>query len=275
MNQQLEHITDTVRIALNEDVGDGDKTAALLPPGSAEARVIAREAGILCGIAWFNEVFRQLDEDVAITWNFSEGEGFTNDSVLCALTGESGTLLTGERTALNFLQTLCATATETAKYVEAIAHTSCKLLDTRKTIPGLRIAQKHAVICGGGVNHRIGLFDAILIKENHIAASGSIRKAIHKARETSPGLFVEVEVENLNEFEQALDASPDRILLDNFTLEDLRTACTLNSGCNQLEASGNITLDNIARVAETGVDYISTGSITKNIRAIDLSLRLI
>lgn len=274
MNQRLENIAETVRTALNEDIGDGDKTAALLPPGRAKARVIAREAGILCGIEWFDEVFRQLDEEIVINWALSEGEDFTSDSVLCTLSGESSTLLTGERTALNFLQTLCATATETARYVAAITHTSCKLLDTRKTIPGLRVAQKHAVSCGGGVNHRIGLFDAILIKENHIAATGSIRKAIQRARETSPGLFVEVEVENLDELEQALDAGPDRILLDNFSLEDLRTASTLNSGCNQLEASGNITLDNIASVAETGVDYISTGSITKHIRAIDLSFQL-
>jgi nicotinate-nucleotide pyrophosphorylase (carboxylating) len=236
---------------------------------------MTREPGILCGVAWLDEVFHQLGPDTVITWNLSDGDAFDSATVLCTVAGDTRTLLTGERTGLNFLQTLSATATETAKYVSAIAHTSCKVLDTRKTIPGLRSAQKYAVRCGGGVNHRIGLFDAILIKENHIAAAGSIRKAISTARETSPGIFVEVEVEDLNEFEQALDAGPDRILLDNFSVEDLKTACTLNSGCNQLEASGNITLDNIARVAESGVDFISTGSITKNIRAIDLSFQLL
>ena len=263
-----------MRVALNEDVGNGDKTAALLPRGHSQARVIARESGVLCGTAWFDEVFHQLDDGIEVRWNLSEGDAFSDNSVLCTIVGETSSLLTGERTALNFLQTLSATASETAKYVAAIAHTQCKLLDTRKTIPGLRAAQKYAVVCGGGVNHRMGLFDAILIKENHISAAGSVRKAIQLARATSPGMFVEVEVENIDEFEQALDAGPDRIMLDNFTPEELATACALNSGCNQLEASGNVTLENIAHIAETGVDYISTGSITKNIKAIDLSFQL-
>ena len=259
MKRLPENIEQTVRVALNEDVGNGDKTAALLPRGHSQARVIARESGVLCGTAWFDEVFHHA---------------FSDNSLLCTIVGETSSLLTGERTALNFLQTLSATASETAKYVAAIAHTQCKLLDTRKTIPGLRGAQKYAVVCGGGVNHRMGLFDAILIKENHIAAAGSVRKAIQLARATGPGMFVEVEVENIDEFEQALDAGPDRIMLDNFTPEELATACALNSGCNQLEASGNVTLENIAHIAETGVDYISTGSITKNIKAIDLSFQL-
>jgi nicotinate-nucleotide pyrophosphorylase (carboxylating) len=264
-----------VHIALAEDVGEGDKTATLLVPGTSNARVIAREPGVLCGCAWFDEVFHQLDTAINIDWHYRDGGTFETNASLCTLIGDTRKLLTGERTGLNFLQTLSATASVTAEYVAAISHTNCKLLDTRKTIPGLRTAQKYAVRCGGGVNHRMGLYDAILIKENHIAVSGSIRQAIGMARERFPGIFVEVEVENMNEFEQALDAGPDRILLDNFSFEDLRTACTLNSGCNQLEASGNINLDNIARVAETGVDYISTGSITKNIRAIDLSLLMV
>lgn len=275
MSSLPENIAESVCIALAEDVGDGDKTAALLQPGISEARVVAREEGVLCGTAWFDEVFHQLDSATRISWNHADGDTFHNESELCTVTGDIRTLLTGERTALNFLQTLCATATQTARYVTAISHTSCKLLDTRKTIPGLRAAQKYAVLCGGGINHRMGLFDAILIKENHIAAAGSIRKAIAAARESFPGVFIEVEVENLEEFEQALDAGPDRILLDNFSNEALRSACMLNSGCNQLEASGNIKLENIAEVAETGVHFISTGSITKNVQAIDLSMLLI
>ena len=275
MSSLPENIAESVCIALAEDVGDGDKTAALLQPGISEARVVAREEGVLCGTAWFDEVFHQLDSATRISWNHADGDTFHNESELCMVTGDIRTLLTGERTALNFLQTLSATATQTAQYVTAISHTSCKLLDTRKTIPGLRAAQKYAVLCGGGINHRMGLFDAILIKENHIAAAGSIRKAIAAARESVPDVFIEVEVENLDEFEQALDAGPDRILLDNFSNEALRSACMLNSGCNQLEASGNIKLENIAEVAETGVHFISTGSITKNIHAIDLSMLLI
>jgi len=275
MNSLPENITESVRIALAEDVGDGDKTAALLQSGISEARVIAREPGVLCGTAWFDEVFHQLDTATRITWNHADGDAFHNESELCTLTGDIRTLLTGERTALNFLQTLSATATQTARYVSAISHTSCRLLDTRKTIPGLRAAQKYAVLCGGGMNHRMGLFDAILIKENHISAAGSIKKAIAAARVSFPGVFVEIEVENLDEFEQALDAGPDRILLDNFSNEALKSACVLNSGCNQLEASGNIKLENIAAIAETGVNYISTGSITKNVQAIDLSMLLV
>lgn len=267
-------IEESVRQALAEDVGNGDKTAALLEPTIVNAKVISRETAILCGTAWFNEVFKQLDPSISIKWHFKDGDSVNTDDLLCEINGPVTALLTGERTALNFLQTLSATATETNRYVLAIAHTECKILDTRKTIPGLRLAQKYAVQCGGGVNHRVGLYDAILIKENHIAAAGSIRKAIGKAREMYPGVFVEVEVENMQEFEQALDTGPDRILLDNFSIDQLKAACQFNCGCNQLEASGNMTLENIAEVAETGVNFISTGSITKNIRAVDLSLRL-
>ena len=274
MMQLPDDIPETVGNALREDLGDGDKTASLLEAASARAEVISRETGILCGTAWFDEVFHQLNPALEIRWQLSDGERFEPETVLCELTGDNRALLSGERTALNFLQTLSATATQTANYVAAIAHTHCKLLDTRKTIPGLRTAQKYAVLCGGGNNHRMGLFDAILIKENHIAAAGSIRKAVGKAREQYPGVFIEVEVENLNELEQALDTGPNRILVDNFSIDDLSRACTLNSGCNQLEASGNISLETIAEVAETGVDYISSGSITKNIQAIDLSMIL-
>lgn len=266
-------IQQTVRIALEEDVGDGDKTASLLESAVASAQVISREPGTLCGVDWFDEVFKQLDAGITIDWQYADGDSFKENDILCSLSGNNRSLLTGERTALNLLQTLSATATVTRQYVDAISHTQCKILDTRKTLPGLRTAQKYAVTCGGGVNHRMGLYDAILIKENHIAAAGSLRKAIMKARDQYPDTFVEVEVETLVELEQALDAGPNRILLDNFSLEMLKQAATLNSGCNQLEASGNITLDNVASVAETGVDYISIGSITKHVKAIDLSMR--
>jgi len=269
------NITESVRTALHEDVGDGDKTASLLQPAFSQAEVTCREDAVLCGTAWFDEVFSQLNASVRVNWLKADGDPIQASDILCELEGQADSLLTGERAALNFLQTLSATATQTAHYVDAIKHTQCKILDTRKTIPGLRLAQKYAVLCGGGVNHRIGLYDAILIKENHITATGSIRKAISTAREHYPGVFVEVEVENMDELEQALDAEPDRILLDNFSIQELKTACSLNSGCNRLEASGNITLDTIVKVAETGVDYISTGSITKNILAIDLSMRII
>lgn len=267
-------IEPVVRAALREDIGDGDKTASLLKADPAGAEVISREGAILCGTAWFDEIFRQLDPDIEIDWRHGDGDAIVKGSLLCTLYGPVTGLLTGERTALNFLQTLSATATATSQCVKAVSHTDCKILDTRKTIPGLRSAQKYAVVCGGGVNHRSGLFDAILIKENHISAIGSIRGAVTVAREQYPGMFVEVEVEGLREFEEAADAAPDRILLDNFSIEQLRTACRLNRGRCRLEASGNISAENIAEVAETGVDYISIGSITKNIRAIDLSLRI-
>ncbi len=269
-----DYVTASVRTALAEDVGDGDKTASLLPASTSTATVISREDAILCGTQWFDEVFAQLNPDITLNWLFNDGDTIKANDQLCTLHGDTQSLLTGERTALNFLQTLSATATTTAQYAAAVSHTDCKILDTRKTIPGLRLAQKYAVKCGGGVNHRIGLYDAILIKENHIAAAGSIRKAISEAKLQYPDTFIEVEVETLNEFEQAMESEPNRILIDNFSLEDLQKACQLNCGCNQLEASGNITLDNIAEIAETGVHFISTGSITKHIQAIDLSMRI-
>ena len=259
---------------LHEDVGSGDLTALLIPETTqAQAFVITREPAVICGQAWFQAVFRQLDSNVSIEWFCQEGEQVTADTLLCKLAGSGRALLTGERTALNLLQTLSATATNAYLYANAIAGTGCKILDTRKTIPGLRMAQKYAVKCGGGYNHRIGLFDAILIKENHIIAAGSIEKAVAKARASSQA-SVEVEVENLIEFQQALIAKPDRIMLDNFSLVDTLTAVKVNAGKLELEASGNITLDNILDIAKTGVDFISIGALTKNVNAIDLSMRI-
>lgn len=267
-------IEESVALALAEDVGGGDLTAALIDEHAmAAATIITREDAVLCGTAWVDEVFMQLDRRVRIEWRQRDVERVTAGSTLCELRGPARALLTGERTALNFLQTLSATATATRRYVDAIAGTSARILDTRKTIPGLRLAQKYAVRCGGGCNHRVGLHDGILIKENHIAAAGSIAAAIRTARRTAPATPLEVEVENLDELQQALDAGATIILLDNFDPAMLREACALNAGRATLEASGNITLDNIRTVAETGVDYISIGAITKHVRAIDLSMR--
>lgn len=228
---------------------------------------------VLCGRAWFDEVFRQLDAAVAVEWFADEGDEVEAGRLLCRVQGMARSLLTGERTALNLLQTLSATASVARRYAAAVAGTGCRVLDTRKTLPGLRRAQKYAVQCGGCVNHRIGLFDAILIKENHIIAAGSIAGAITQAREICDAL-VEIEVESLDEMEQALVAAPDRIMLDNFSLDDLRNAVTLNHGRCELEASGNISLDTIRQYAETGVDYISVGALTKNVVAVDLSMRI-
>lgn len=269
-------ITATVRQALAEDVGRGDLTAALLPENRmARALVIAREPAMLCGTAWFDEVFRQLDARMQIEWNARDGEAIRENQVLCTLAGPARALLTGERTALNFLQTLSGTASATRRYVEAIRGTKAVVLDTRKTLPGLRTAQKYAVRAGGGQNHRMGLYDAILIKENHIAAAGSVAAAVAAARRGAPaGADVEVEVENLTQLHEALDAGADRLLLDNFSLKRLREAVQAAAGRARLEASGGITLENIRAVAETGVDCISVGALTKHVRAVDLSLRL-
>lgn len=259
---------------LAEDVGTGDITAQIIPANTqATARVVTRENMVLCGQAWFDEVFRQLDPTINIEWQHSDGELLHPDSLLCQLRGPARALLTGERTALNLLQTLSATATTARRYSEAVSGTKCKILDTRKTLPGLRLAQKYAVKCGGCVNHRIGLFDAVLIKENHIIAAGSIRAAITTARSLST-VLVEIEVESLGELEQALQAKPDRILLDNFSLEELKAAVNLAQGKVKLEASGNVDLSNIRTIAETGVDFISIGALTKNVSAIDLSMRI-
>jgi nicotinate-nucleotide pyrophosphorylase (carboxylating) len=265
-----------VQFALQEDIGTGDITALLLDADSqSQARLISREQAVIAGQAWVDTVFRQLDDTVNIEWLVKDGEQVAENQVLCHLQGNSRSLLTGERCAMNFLQTLSATATLTQRYVSQIAHTSCRLLDTRKTIPSLRLAQKYAVTCGGGMNHRIGLYDAFLIKENHIAAAGSIAQAIAAARQFAPDKPVEVEVENLAELEQALAAQAERVLLDNFSLDNLRQAVTIVKGKTALEASGNVNLDTIAMIAETGVDFISVGALTKDVRAVDLSMRFV
>ena len=272
-----------VKNALSEDIGAGDLTAALIPANKQmSGRVIARENGVLAGSEWFNEVFRQVDPAVAITWLATDGDLLSANQPLCTLKGPARALLTGERTALNFIQLLSAVATRTASYVDAVSSSNCKILDTRKTIPGLRLAQKYAVLCGGGKNHRIGLFDAVLIKENHIASAGSIAAAVSLARKqarenatsANQQLMVEVEVESLNELAQAIAAGADRILLDNFSLTDLETAVKTNAGRSELEASGGITLETIGPIADTGVDFISVGELTKTIDALDLSMRL-
>ncbi|OGI48603.1 MAG: nicotinate-nucleotide diphosphorylase (carboxylating) [Candidatus Muproteobacteria bacterium RBG_16_65_34] len=268
-------IAETVRRALAEDVGAGDLTADLIPANiRAQAQVITREEAVLCGQAWFEEVFRSLDKRVRVEWLARDGERVRANQILCTLEGPARALLTGERTALNFLQTLSGTATVTRRYVDAVQGTRAQILDTRKTLPGLRGAQKYAVRCGGGQNHRMGLYDAILIKENHIAAAGSVSAAVRAARAAAPGgTTVEVEVENLEQLKEALAAGTDRLLLDNFSLKRLREAVHETAGRAKLEASGGITFENLRAIAETGVDYISIGALTKHVRAVDLSLR--
>lgn len=265
---------DEINAYLAEDIGTGDITAAIISENiQAEAVVMTREAMVLCGQHWFDAVFKQLSSNVSIKWLVSEGDIAAPGVSLCKVNGSARVLLTGERTALNLLQTLSATATVARQYADAVAGTGCKVLDTRKTIPGLRRAQKYAVACGGCYNHRIGLYDGVLIKENHIIAAGSIAKALQIARQQS-NVLVEVEVESLEEFQEAIAAKPNRIMLDNFSLDDMRTAVEMNQQDIELEASGNITLESIRTVAETGVDYISIGALTKNIKAIDLSMRI-
>ena len=272
MTEQMN--TMEIKQFLEEDIGSGDITAAIIPEAMrAEAEVVTREAMVLCGRAWFEAVFKALDADVVIEWLAAEGETVGKDMLLCKLRGSARSLLTGERTALNLLHTLSATATVAKRYADAVSGTGCKVLDTRKTIPGLRNAQKYAVACGGCYNHRIGLYDGVLIKENHIIAAGSIAQAIRAARQLS-SVPVEVEVESLQEFLEAVAAKPDRIMLDNFSLEDMAEAVKLNSGAIELEASGNIGLHNIRAIAETGVDYISIGALTKHVAAVDLSMRI-
>jgi len=277
MTPSLPHdLVETVRCALAEDIGSGDITAQLVAKDKqAQARIISREPAIMCGQAWVNEVFKQIDANVKITWLVNDGGAIAADQELCRIQGNARSLLTGERTALNFIQTLSATASQAHTYTQRIADTTTRILDTRKTIPCLRTAQKYAVVCGGGKNHRIGLFDAFLIKENHIAAAGSIAAAVNAARQLAADLPVEVEVENLREVQQALDAKADILLLDNFSISLLSEAVALTQQRAKLEASGNITLDNVREVALTGVDFISIGAITKHIRATDLSMRFI
>jgi nicotinate-nucleotide pyrophosphorylase (carboxylating) len=276
MSETPSDLADQVARALAEDVGSGDITAALVPAdSSARATVVTREDAVLCGRPWFDATFRQLSREVRIDWQVDEGAMIAPDALLCRLSGPARAILTGERTALNFLQTLSATATAARSFVEAIAGTGTQILDTRKTLPGLRTAQKYAARVGGARNHRTGLFDAVLIKENHIAAAGSITAAIRTARAASK-VTVEVEVEDLAELAEALAARPDMVLLDDFSLEDLRAAVALNRAHGRpvkLEASGGIQLDNVRAIALTGVDFISVGSITKHLRAIDLSMR--
>lgn len=260
--------------ALAEDVGDGDLTADLLPADrDGRARIISREDAVFCGRAWAEETFRQVDPRVRLDWQVEDGAALRPDQLLCRLSGPVRALFTAERTALNFLQTLSGTATAARRYAEAVAGTATRILDTRKTLPGLRLAQKYAVRCGGGHNHRIGLFDAVLIKENHIYAAGSITAALEQARRLHPEVMIEVEVEDLEQLREALAADARRILLDNFSPDGLREAVALTAGRAELEASGNMDLANLRRVAETGVDYISVGAITKHLRAVDLSMR--
>ena len=271
-------IQKNVADALAEDVGSGDLTASLVPASaSVSASVFARENAIMAGRPWVDEVYAQLDPDIRNEWQQDDGDRIDENTVLCEIDGPARSVLSGERTALNFLQTLSATATVTAGYVAALKGTDARILDTRKTVPGLRQAQKYAVRCGGGVNHRIGLFDAILIKENHILSAGSITNAINAALASATDVMVEIEVESLDELREALQAGAKRLLLDNFNINELREAVDINreSGVPlaELEASGGLTLDHLRQVAETGVNFISVGAITKNIRAIDLSMR--
>ena len=270
------NIREQVRFALAEDIQTGDIHVQLSEAGcQVSARVITREAMIMCGQEWVSECFRQVDSRVQIQWLVHDGQKAEAGQTLMEIKGEASSLLTAERTALNFLQLLSATATQTRQYVDAIKDTQCQLLDTRKTVPLFRHAQKYAVRCGGGSNHRVGLYDAFIIKENHILACGSITLAAKKAREIDPQKKLEIEVENLIELQEAIDAQVDVAMLDNFTHSDMVRAVALNAGRIKLEASGNVTLDTIHQIADTGVDYISVGATTKNIHAIDLSMRLI
>jgi len=267
-----------VEAALREDLGSGDVTAILVPAAQrVQGRVTTREPAVLCGRAWVDETFRQLDPKVQLTWHAADGAQVAAEQIIFAIAGPARPVLSGERTALNFLQLLCGTATTTRRFVDAVAGTHCRILDTRKTVPGLRTAQKYAVRCGGAQNHRMGLFDQVLIKENHIAAAGSLTGAIEAARRDAAGVAIEVEVETLSELREALNARPDIIMLDEFSLEDMRSAVALNrahGGPAKLEVSGSVSLEAVRAIADTGVDYISVGALTKHVRAIDLSMRL-
>jgi len=270
-------ISQQVAIALQEDVGPGDATASLISKESISvAKVISREPAVICGQAWFDEVFRQLDSKIESMWLVADGEQTHTDQTVCRLHGNSRGLLTGERTALNFIQTLSATATLTRTYADKLAPFTTVILDTRKTIPGLRNAQKYAVRTGGGHNHRIGLYDGILIKENHIDVAGSIAEALLVAEKNRPdNCFIEIEVRDIDELQQALSAGATRVLLDNFSTAMMKAAVQISQGQAKLEASGSISLDKITEIAETGVDYISVGALTKNVRAVDLSMLFI
>jgi nicotinate-nucleotide pyrophosphorylase (carboxylating) len=270
----LPTIQHAVQQTLAEDVGSGDLTASLIDAERVvSATLISRQRAVVCGTKWFDEVFQQLDSKVVVEWRVGDGDGVNKNQELCHLRGTATSILTGERTALNWLQTLSGTATLTRSYVDRIAGTSAVILDTRKTIPGLRLAQKYAVHCGGGHNHRVGLYDGILIKENHLRSCDSINSVLAQAQRQAPeGVIIEIEVDTMEQLNQALAAGADRVLLDNFTVEELREAVSVNNGRAKLEASGNINLENVREIADTGVDYISIGSLTKHVRAIDLSL---
>ena len=260
--------------ALDEDVGSGDISATLIDADARlDTELLVREDAVLCGCQWFDEVMRQCDERIDIHWLAADGDAVSANSVVCEVSGPARGLLTAERSAINFLQTLSGTATVARTYAERIKHTNCRILDTRKTIPQLRIAQKYAVLCGGGSNHRIGLFDAYLIKENHLAAGGGIASTVARAREIHPDKLLEVEVENLTQLHEAIDAGVDRAMLDNFNASQMQLAVKLNQNRVELEASGNVELDQLVEIANTGVDFISIGALTKNLRAIDFSLR--
>ena len=270
-----EYIAKLVTQALSEDVANGDNTAELIGADvQASGRIVTREDGILCGTTFALEAFQQIDPSCHVEWAAQDGDAIAADSLVCTLSGPARALLAGERTALNFLQLLSGTASTAAQYAARVAHTGVKLLDTRKTVPGLRRAQKYAVTCGGCYNHRIGLFDAFLIKENHISAAGGISEAVAAARNVAPDKPVEIEVETEAELEQALTAGADRIMLDNFTLAALRDAVSLTASRAELEASGNVTDETLVAIAETGVDFISIGALTKHVRALDLSMRI-
>ncbi len=277
--QLPDDLEELVTRALAEDIGNGDLTAELISAETmATAELRVRERAVLCGSAWFNEVFRQIDSDVAIDWRYTDGDLLDADTIVCSLQGRARSLLTGERTAMNLLQTLSGTATAARRCADAVAATTTRILDTRKTLPGLRLAQKYAVRCGGAVNHRIGLFDAVLIKENHIAAAGGIAEAVSAARSLHKNKMIEVEVESLDELGVALETAADRIMLDNFSTADLHKAVALRDAAPrriELEASGGFELQDLPGIAATGVDYISTGSITKHLRAVDFSLRFV
>ena len=264
-----------IDLALAEDIGDGDITSLLVPEGrNVKAHIVCRENAILCGTPWVTEVFKKIDNSIQIEWKFEEGANVGVGDSIASITGKARAVLTGERTALNFLQTLSGTATSVRNYLLALKGTKTKLLDTRKTLPGLREAQKYAVKVAGGANHRMGLYDAYLIKENHIKSCGSISRAIAEARRMNPDKFLEIEVQNIDEFKEAASLKPDMIMLDNFALTDMETAVAINSSFVKLEVSGGVDLDSLANIARTGVDYISVGALTKHCRAIDYSLLL-
>ncbi|MGB5707702.1 MAG: carboxylating nicotinate-nucleotide diphosphorylase [Arenicellales bacterium] len=270
-----QEIDRTVGAALDEDIGSGDLTASLIDKNTQiTAQLICREQAVLCGVAWFDRCCHLVDPEIDVSWRFADGETLTPDCVVCSLEGSARSILTAERTAINFLQTLSGVATQASRYVKAVEGTQARILDTRKTLPGLRLAQKYAVVAGGAHNHRIGLYDGVLLKENHIAATGSIANALAAARQAAPECdLLEIEVESLDQLDQALAANATRIMLDNFDLDMMREGVRRAAGRAEIEASGNVTMESLREIAETGVDYISVGALTKHLCAVDFSLR--